>query len=299
MSQSVLVSVVIPVYNSGDVFQKTLECVIKQTYYNIEIIIVDDGSETGAIHSIIDKFKDQNIQYFRLPHKNANVARNYGIQVAKGQYIAMLDADDLWFENHIESCLRVLKNEHTDGLYGSLIVENHLGRRIVHARKLKNNETMVDYLLSTVLGAQTSTLFFTAGSAKSVKWDVGLKRHQDYDFVVRYNKQYELSVKTDPTVIYTEKLKLPEIDFRSCIRFIESNKKDINPSLYNNHNFKMLLLAKQYNADDEIISYYIREATFYKEFISYLDFIKIKNPQNKIDLFKYKIEYLFYITRMR
>jgi glycosyltransferase involved in cell wall biosynthesis len=295
MNQSPLVSVVIPVYNPEDVFRETLDCVIKQTYHNIEIIIVDDGSETGALHSIIDKFKDQNIRYFRLPHKNANVARNYGIQVAKGQYIAMLDADDLWFENHIESCLIILKNEHTDGLYGSLIVENHLGRRIVHARKLKNNETMVDYLLSTVLGAQTSTLFFTAESAKFVKWDAELKRHQDYDFIVRYNKQYEFSVKTDSTVIYSEKLKLPEIDFKSCMRFIESNKKDINPSLYNTHNFKMLILAKQYNADDEIISYYAREATYYKEFISYFDFIKIRNPQNIIDRLKCRTEYLFYI----
>ncbi|MDR1090124.1 MAG: glycosyltransferase family 2 protein, partial [Prevotella sp.] len=160
---------------------------------------MDDGSEI-VIYPVIENLNDNRISYNKLDHKNANIARNYGIEKSKGQYIAMLDADDLWLNNHISECLRILQHsDYVDGLYGSLILKdmNRDDERIVHVRALHEEESMIDYLLSTGYGAQTSTLFMTAESAQSVLWNPELNRHQDYDFVVRYSKRYNFIPKTE------------------------------------------------------------------------------------------------------
>ncbi|MDR3047820.1 MAG: glycosyltransferase family 2 protein, partial [Bacteroidales bacterium] len=119
-----LISVVIPAYNKPEMLANTLQSVLRQTHKNLEIIVVDDGSEIDLL-SIIEQFKDVRISYFKLKHKNANVARNYGIQQSKGQYVAMLDADDEWLENHLKNCLITIQKEKSDGLHGSLIIKEY------------------------------------------------------------------------------------------------------------------------------------------------------------------------------
>jgi len=295
--QRPLISVVIPVYNEKqDIFKNTLESVVKQTYNNIEIAVVDDGSDVD-IHSVIEQLNDHRISYYKLKHQNANVARNFGIEKSKGKYIAMLDSDDIWIETHIEDCIRLIENACADGLYGSLILKNPVKntQQLVSVRELKASETMIDYLLSAGYGAQTSTLFLSSESAKNILWNPRLNRHQDYDFVVRYSKKYKFAVKTTPSVIYLISNKTSVIDFKSCIQFIKENKKDISPNLYNNYNRQMLYLAKSRNEPHEIIEYYRIEAVRYKEFVSYVQFMVIREPQSHIKKFKLKLEYLFYI----
>lgn len=88
-----LVSVIIPVYNSEKYVKETIESVLKQTYQNFEIIIVDDCSTDNSCQ-IIENIDDQRIQLIQLD-KNSGVAvaRNIAIENAKGQYIAFLDSD--------------------------------------------------------------------------------------------------------------------------------------------------------------------------------------------------------------
>jgi glycosyltransferase involved in cell wall biosynthesis len=97
---------------------------------------VDDGSTIDSL-PYIEQFDDPRIQYYKLEHKNANVARNYGINQSKGKYIAMLDSDDLWLENHLEDCINTLQKAGADGLYGSLILRNINGHeQVSHIRSL-------------------------------------------------------------------------------------------------------------------------------------------------------------------
>lgn len=295
-----LVSVVIPVYNRPEALKKTLESVIIQTYANLEILVIDDGSDV-EIYPIIEELNDNRISYFRLEHNNANVARNYGIEYSKGKYIAMLDADDLWLENHIESCFDFIQKEQTDGIYGSLILRDIFSKKehIATVRPLRENETMIDYLLSLGYGAQTSTLFMTRESVKKVSWNPELNRHQDYDFVIRYSKQYNFSAKVEPTAIYVfDKSKRIKIDFESCMRVIEENENDITPNLYMNYHLQMLSLAKSQNASSEIIKYYQKEATCYKELISLYQFLTIRQPQTEEELLKCRQEYVSYISEI-
>ena len=271
-----LISIVIPVYNRPETLKATLLSVINQTYSEIEIIVIDDGSET-EIYPIIEELKDSRIVYFRLNHANANVARNFGMKNSHGDFIAMLDSDDLWLENHLESCLNLLIKEQADGLYGSLFLRNAITnhKQKVVARPLMKNETMIDYLLSTGCGAQTSTLFMTKESAISILWDGNLNRHQDYDFVIRYSKRYKLIAKTDPTVLFTTgQNKQKTINFESCIKVINDNKADISPMIYYNYSLNMLRDALSHGASDKVVEHYKKETTFYRKFIH----IKKMNP---------------------
>lgn len=196
------ISIIIPVYNSPELLVQAIDSVLSQRYPNFELLIIDDGSEVDLM-DYISLFDDPRINYYKLKHSNANVARNYGMQISKGKYIAMLDSDDLWLESHLDQCLNSI--DVFDGLYGSIIVRSNDSNEdyIYYTRELDQGESMINFLLNTCKGAQTSTLFMTASSAKDIKWTPTLKRHQDYDFVLRYSKKYKWGVIDTPTIIYS------------------------------------------------------------------------------------------------
>lgn len=104
-----LVSVIIPAYNAERFISKTLQSVSSQTYKNIEVLVVDDGS-TDQTAAIVRSFANTDPRIILLQQKNAGVAtaRNLAIQRSRGDYIAPIDADDIWFPQNLEkqvSCL--------------------------------------------------------------------------------------------------------------------------------------------------------------------------------------------------
>lgn len=299
-ASEILVSVVVPIYNQADTIEETLRSALNQTHKNIEVIVVDDGSEAD-IKTIIDKLEDKRISFYRLTHKNANVARNYGIQRSKGKYIAMLDADDIWKPEHLADSLVAMKESAADGVYGSLILKDAdtEEENIVMASKPNRGETMLNYLLRNGYGAQTSTLVLSAESVKDILWNPELNRHQDYDFVVRFSKKYKLAVKKKPTTFYILRSRSHEMDFHSCIKFIKANENDIEPINYYNYNSGMLRLALRLNAKPDIIKHYRREATYYRELLPYIQYIQICRPANKFERLVYKWRYLYYILRIK
>ena len=110
-----LISVVIPAYNAGQFLDETLESILSQTYENWECIIVNDGS-TDKTESIAKKWceKDARFRYFYKENSGASDTRNLGIKEARGEYIAFLDADDLYMPNFLEVCLETLIKKDVD-----------------------------------------------------------------------------------------------------------------------------------------------------------------------------------------
>jgi len=106
-----LVSIITPTYNCGKYIAETIESVIKQTYKNWEMIIVDDCS-TDNTKEIVEKFSsnDNRIKYYLL-EKNygAAIARTKAMGLAVGKYMAFLDADDLWMKDKLERQLAFMK----------------------------------------------------------------------------------------------------------------------------------------------------------------------------------------------
>ena len=264
-----LISVIIPVYNGEKTIIETLQSVIKQNYTDIEVIVVDDGSDNPAELLINQFITDERIKVFRTERSNANIARNYGILESKGEYIAMLDADDCWLENHLQDCISLLRESDAEGLYGSLFLRRSISDDIqslpvFYAREPKEGESMVDYLLTTGYGAQTSTLFTTASSMKEILWDADLIDHQDYDFVVRFCKKHKMIVKKEPSVVYFLSSGRA-LHYETSIRFVEDNLKDINPAVYTRYNLNMYLKAISKDASGKFISYFQKEASKYKK----------------------------------
>lgn len=101
-----LVSVVIPIYNSEKVLERCIESVIKQEHSNLDIILINDGS-TDKSEEICEEYlkKDSRIRYFYQKNQGVSCTRNYGIDVAKGEYIIFIDSDDYIENNMISSLL--------------------------------------------------------------------------------------------------------------------------------------------------------------------------------------------------
>ncbi|MGN6396958.1 MAG: glycosyltransferase family 2 protein [Mucilaginibacter sp.] len=105
-----LVSVIIPVYNSEKYLRSAVESVLQQTYKNIELILVDDGS-TDDSPVIAQSLAAENVKVFHQPNCGASVARNKGLDEARGEYIQFLDADDLIGPEKIELQLKLLQQK--------------------------------------------------------------------------------------------------------------------------------------------------------------------------------------------
>lgn len=102
-----MISVVIPLYNKGRSIAQTLECVLNQTFQDFEVVVVDDGSKDNSA-AVVAQFTDTRIHLVRQANRGVSAARNRGIEEAQGEYVAFLDADDVWKENHLENLTRLI-----------------------------------------------------------------------------------------------------------------------------------------------------------------------------------------------
>jgi glycosyltransferase involved in cell wall biosynthesis len=116
MSNKVAVSVVIPLYNREDYIKRAIDSVISQTYQNFEIIVVD-GHSTDDGPTIVKDFNDSRIIFFEQEGQGVSEARNQGVEIAKSDFIAFLDADDEWSSRHLEILLKIRKKFPGAGLY--------------------------------------------------------------------------------------------------------------------------------------------------------------------------------------
>lgn len=228
-----LVSVVIPTYNRSSELARAIKSVLVQNWQAFEILVVDDGSESD-IKSVCDAFKDTRIRYFRNSvHKNANVARNKGVQEALGTYIAMLDSDDEFLPNHIERRLEKINEWNCDGIFGSAYVDYGAHKDIALSRPLRVGEQMINYLLSDGF-APTPSHFYKREAALTIMWDEAMDRHQDFDFTVRFSEKFSFLCDVEPTVIVNWKVgEKRNVKYDSCIRFIDRHKEEILPRVYN------------------------------------------------------------------
>jgi glycosyltransferase involved in cell wall biosynthesis len=105
------VSIVVPAYNTARYIAETLSSVLAQTFDDYEIIVINDGSpDTPALESAIHPFRER-IHYIVQDNRGLSGARNTGIAAARGEYIALLDSDDLWEPDYLDRQLEVMRGD--------------------------------------------------------------------------------------------------------------------------------------------------------------------------------------------
>src|SRR5690606_528640 len=120
MNDPPLVSIIIPAYNSKKYLKETIDSALKQTYRQIEIILIDDGSTDGT-NVLFPSFEAQGVMCISVPNGGASYARNKGLEQAKGEYIQFLDADDLLAPYKIEKQLQLMQSRNADICYSPWI----------------------------------------------------------------------------------------------------------------------------------------------------------------------------------
>lgn len=155
-----IVSVIMPAYNSEQYIEEAVNSVLKQTYDQIELIIVDDCSSDGTCR-IIKKLAEvhKNIKYcLQKKNSGAGIARKTGVEVAKGRYIAFLDSDDIWVPNKIERQICLLKEKKGDFSYTAMDTIDKTGKSLNRLIQVKES---IDYKMlqrNTMIATSTVLL---------------------------------------------------------------------------------------------------------------------------------------------
>jgi teichuronic acid biosynthesis glycosyltransferase TuaG len=139
-----LISVIIPAYNASSFLEIAVESIVSQTYRNIEIIIVDDGSKDNTFEkALLLSEKHKNIKAITQTNSKQGIARNNGISNANGEYVAFLDADDEWLPNKIEIQLNYLFAYKADMVFtdGYLFITD---KKIALAEIYKTTESPIE-----------------------------------------------------------------------------------------------------------------------------------------------------------
>lgn len=111
-------SVVIPIFNKRHTLPLTVECALAQTFGDFELILIDDGSTDGSLDTVAH-IADRRVRRLRLANQGPGLARNAGITAARGEWVALLDGDDLWAPDHLAELDRIRRRHPEAGLIGT------------------------------------------------------------------------------------------------------------------------------------------------------------------------------------
>lgn len=193
-----MISIVLPSYNRAQVLPKAVESILRQTYKDFELIIVDDGSSDNT-REVVKSFDDDRIVYVHQENAGACVARNNGINHARGEYIAFQDSDDIWHEDKLEKQLKALQDKKADIVFCRM-------NRMSDGQKIG---LVSDYFKEGFLSKEvmpmsigTQTLVGKSVVFKQQKFDPEMPRFQEFELLVRAQKDYSIYCMEEPLVDY-------------------------------------------------------------------------------------------------
>lgn len=279
------VSIIIPNYNSEEYILKCINSILIQTYENIEIIIIDDGSTDKSwsiIKSIIDE--NDNIIAIKQPNLNASIARNKGIDLASGKYILFLDSDDELFKDSIENLVMEMEHNNIDMVIGNFIdidINNHI---IGQHKEVDDTYICKNPLECIGMTPNPSNKFFKLDIIKNNSIYFGNVRiGQDLNFYLKY-------------ILYCKKIKLINKNIYKW--------RKVSTSMTNSYNLRIFDIFENFK---DIKAFYLKTGNIklYDDYIKiiefrhyYLQMEKQKYFENKkvrnsiVDLFDVKLNEL-------
>jgi len=197
------VSIIIPTYNRADVLPMAIDSILAQTYKNYEVIIVDDGSTDNTKDILKHYLKKPNVHYIYQDNKKQAAARNTGIRCSKGEYIAFLDSDDLWYPEKLGLQVRILDKNNDAGMVYSnqMLIDNSLNNKgVKYSPKILKSGNIFKELLLRKFYCSLPTVLIR----KSVLDDVGLLDEglrnalEDWELTLRVTRKYKVACIDKP-----------------------------------------------------------------------------------------------------
>ncbi|MAC84745.1 MAG: glycosyl transferase [Arcobacter sp.] len=262
-----LVSVIMPVFNGEKYLEEAINSIIEQTYKNIELIILDDGSTDNSIN-VINKMKNKSTKINYKPNeKNIGVSatRNRGMKIAKGKYIAFMDADDISPLYRIEKQVEFLENNKDYGLAGGHY-ESFTNYGFFTKRKLRKLSSSFEHIKANILFSNSIACSSVMLRKKLIHehnlfFNESLRMAEDLDLWRRISKVSKL-INLDMLLIHYRKHNNNSIKKKDILNFyivevIKSSLNDFNiasDELFDHDNkFKSIDSFKELNKNLENI----------------------------------------------
>ena len=142
-----LISLIVPIYNGEKYLSHFFECIFKQTYINIEVIVVDDGS-SDKTYEVCKTFEQDhnNVYVYKKQNGGPSSARNYGVNYAKGKYVGFVDVDDIIFPTYVEYLYETIQIDDSDIAFCNYV---KCTEKLNYTRYLKNERNKDTYICYT------------------------------------------------------------------------------------------------------------------------------------------------------
>lgn len=198
------ISVIIPNYNYAQYLDQAIQSVLKQTYRNLELIVVNNGSTDNSLE-VLDKYRNQ-IILIDQENLGQSGARNSGLSLAKGDLIAFLDADDFWEPNKLELQSELI-NDSTELVYSGIIQFSDPGdgKKLVLMPKYRGNcsSYFIDFPGASIVLSGESTALFSRNLLERVgNFDSELNSTAGWDFFRRCSRITNFEFVNQPLVNY-------------------------------------------------------------------------------------------------
>ncbi|MBR8835694.1 MAG: glycosyltransferase [Stigonema ocellatum SAG 48.90 = DSM 106950] len=201
------VSIVIPAYNAIAYLPEAVDSVLQQTFTDFEVLIVDDGSSDGTVEWA-NQMTDPRVRVISQTNQGSSGARNTGITAAKGEYIALLDADDLWEPTKLEKQLRYLSENPSVGLVDTwtILVDQQgksMGKVVVSYAESDNVwKQLVQF--KTVCCCDSTPVIRRSCFETVGLFNGDLRFLEDLDLWIRLASRYTFGVVKEPLVRYRQ-----------------------------------------------------------------------------------------------
>lgn len=205
-----LVTVFIPVYNVELYIRECLNSIVNQTYANIEILIIDDGSTDRSVE-IIKEFKDERIRLlYNGSNKGLPYTRNRGILEAKGKYLALMDSDDISLKNRINKQVDFLEKNNDIDVVSSNILTFPCGLlknivryiRCIFNKSISEEEVKISLLFSNIISNPASMIRMETIKNLGLSYNDKCFVAQDYDFWSKLSKNNKIYILKDTLLKY-------------------------------------------------------------------------------------------------
>jgi glycosyltransferase involved in cell wall biosynthesis len=200
------ISVIIPTYNATKTVLATIASVQAQTYRDIEIIVINDGSTDNLLEYLAPTVTDARVKIYSYPNAGLPVARNRGIARSTGEYIAFVDADDLWTPDKLELQLQALEANPQAGLaYSWTYFMEEDGERYHTDRPIWfQGNVLKDLMLWNFLCHGSNPLIRRSVIESVGEFDPTLPSAEDWDYWLRIAAQWEFALVPQPQIYYRQ-----------------------------------------------------------------------------------------------